>query len=64
MATARPARPPSSSAAAPPPADKIAVSLITKDSTNPFFVAMQEGAKKAGEAYGVDLTIASGKAGG
>ena len=26
--------------------DKIAVSLITKDSTNPFFVAMQKGAKK------------------
>ena len=44
--------------------DKIAVSLITKDSTNPFFVAMQEGAKKAGEANGVDVTIASGKAEG
>jgi fructose transport system substrate-binding protein len=41
--------------------DKIAVSLITKDSTNPFFVAMQAGAKKAGEASGVDITIASGK---
>jgi len=44
--------------------DKIAVSLITKDSTNPFFVAMQQGAKKAGEANGVDITIASGKAEG
>jgi fructose transport system substrate-binding protein len=44
--------------------DKIAVSLITKDSTNPFFVAMQAGAKKAGEANGVDVTIASGKAEG
>ncbi|MFN8078409.1 MAG: substrate-binding domain-containing protein [Kineosporiaceae bacterium] len=44
--------------------DKIAVSLITKDSTNPFFVAMQQGAKKAGEANGVDVTIASGKAEG
>lgn len=41
--------------------DTIAVSLITKDSTNPFFVAMQEGAKQAGEASGVDITIASGK---
>jgi fructose transport system substrate-binding protein len=41
--------------------EKIAVSLITKDSTNPFFVAMQNGAKKAGEASGVDITIASGK---
>jgi fructose transport system substrate-binding protein len=44
--------------------DKIAVSLITKDSTNPFFVAMQQGAKKAGEANGVAVTIASGKAEG
>ena len=43
---------------------KIAVSLITKDSTNPFFVAMQQGAKKAGEANGVAVTIASGKAEG
>ena len=44
--------------------DKIAVSLITKDSTNAFFVAMQKGAKAAGEANGVDVTIASGKAEG
>jgi len=43
---------------------KIAVSLITKDSTNPFFVAMQAGAKKAGETNGVAVTIASGKAEG
>lgn len=43
---------------------KIAVSLITKDSTNPFFVAMQEGAKKAGADAGVNVTIASGKAEG
>jgi fructose transport system substrate-binding protein len=41
--------------------DKIAVSLITKDSTNPFFVAMQQGAKKAASDAGVDITIASGK---
>jgi len=39
----------------------VAVSLITKDSTNPFFVAMQEGAKQAAEASGVELTIGSGK---
>ncbi|HEY6797343.1 MAG TPA: substrate-binding domain-containing protein [Kineosporiaceae bacterium] len=52
---------PSSSAEA---AGKIAVSLITKDSTNPFFVAMQQGAKKAGAANGVAVTIASGKAEG
>ena len=49
------------SAAAPAAGDKIAVSLITKDSTNPFFVAMQAGAKKAGTDAGVDVTIASGK---
>ena len=46
---------------AAPSGEKIAVSLITKDSTNAFFVAMQAGAKSAGEAAGVDLTIASGK---
>ena len=41
--------------------ENIAVSLITKDSTNPFFVAMQEGAKTAADAEGIDITIASGK---
>ena len=39
----------------------IAVSLITKDSTNPFFVAMQEGGKKAAAENGIKMTIASGK---
>ncbi|MER7334367.1 MULTISPECIES: substrate-binding domain-containing protein [unclassified Micromonospora] len=39
----------------------VAVSLITKNSTNPFFVAMQQGAKKAAEAEGVKLTLAAGK---
>src|SRR4051812_1415785 len=39
----------------------IAVSLITKNSTNPFFVTMQEGAKKAAAAEGVKLTVAAGK---
>ncbi|MFZ0157397.1 MAG: substrate-binding domain-containing protein [Kineosporiaceae bacterium] len=52
------------SSAAAAGGDKVAVSLITKDSTNPFFVAMQKGAKAAGEANGVDVTIASGKAEG
>ena len=28
--------------------DDIAVTLITKTNTNPFFIAMQEGAKKEG----------------
>lgn len=41
--------------------EDIAVSLITKDSTNPFFVAMQEGAKKAADENGIKITIASGK---
>ena len=55
---------PAGSSSAPAATDKIAVSLITKDSTNPFFVAMQAGAKAAGEKQGVDVTIASGKAEG
>lgn len=38
-----------------------AVTLITKDSINPFFVAMQQGAKQAAEEKGVDLTVAAGK---
>ncbi|MEP6800205.1 MAG: substrate-binding domain-containing protein [Lapillicoccus sp.] len=41
---------------------KIGVSLITKDSSNPFFVAMQKGAKDLAAKEGnIDLTIASGK---
>src|SRR4029453_7812694 len=39
----------------------VAVSLITKNSTNPFFVTMQDGAKKAAAAEGVKLTVAAGK---
>ena len=45
-------------------ASTVAVSLITKDSTNPFFVAMQGGAKAAAAKLGVKITIASGKAEG
>ncbi|MEO3938053.1 substrate-binding domain-containing protein [Dermatophilaceae bacterium Soc4.6] len=42
--------------------DKIGVSLITKDSSNPFFVAMQKGAKALAAKEGnIDLTVASGK---
>jgi fructose transport system substrate-binding protein len=44
--------------------EKIAVTLITKTSTNPFFVAMQEGAKKAGQEKGVAITTAAGKSDG
>jgi fructose transport system substrate-binding protein len=46
---------------APAPSEPVKVTLITKDSTNPFFVAMQEGAKEAAAAQGVELTVASGK---
>lgn len=41
-------------------AKKVTVSLITKDSTNPFFVAMQAGAKKNAKALGVNIVIGSG----
>jgi fructose transport system substrate-binding protein len=40
------------------------VSLITKTSTNPFFVAMQNGAKESATKDGVKLTLAAGKADG
>ncbi len=60
-ATTESAAPAASEAAPAAPAAAVAVSLITKDSTNPFFVAMQEGAKAAAAAAGVDLTVGSGK---
>lgn len=41
--------------------DGVAVTLITKDSINPFWVSMQKGAKQAAADEGVDLTIAAGK---
>ena len=41
--------------------EKVAVTLITKTSTNPFFIAMQEGAKAAGEKNGVTITTAAGR---
>jgi len=50
-----------SSSAAPAPGEPVKVTLITKDSTNPFFVAMQEGAREAAAASGVELTVGSGK---
>ena len=40
--------------------NKVAVALITKDSTNPFFVAMQKGAKTAAASSGVALSIGAG----
>ncbi|WP_109508077.1 substrate-binding domain-containing protein [Nocardioides speluncae] len=38
----------------------VGVTLITKDSINPFFVAMQDGAEKSAEEEDVDLTVAAG----
>ncbi|MET1156130.1 substrate-binding domain-containing protein [Arthrobacter sp.] len=44
--------------------EKVGVSLIVKTTSNPFFVSMQDGAKKAAAAEGVDLKLAAGKADG
>jgi len=41
--------------------DSIGVALIVKTNSNPFFVAMQDGAKAAAEKQGVSLTLAAGK---
>jgi fructose transport system substrate-binding protein len=41
--------------------EEVAVTLITKTSTNPFFIAMQKGAEEAGKANNVVITTAAGK---
>ncbi|MEJ3403365.1 substrate-binding domain-containing protein [Rathayibacter sp. YIM 133350] len=41
--------------------DDIGVSLIVKTTSNPFFVAMEDGAKAAAKKLGVNLTLAAGK---
>jgi len=41
--------------------DTVGVALIVKTNSNPFFVAMQDGAKKAAADDGVSLTLAAGK---
>lgn len=41
--------------------ETIGVSLIVKTTTNPFFVAMQDGAEAAADKLDVDLTFAAGK---
>jgi fructose transport system substrate-binding protein len=41
--------------------EPIGVSLIVKTTSNPFFVAMQDGAEAAAEDLGVELTMAAGK---
>jgi fructose transport system substrate-binding protein len=52
---------PSSSSSASAAAGPIGVSLIVKTTSNPFFVAMQEGATKAAQEHNLDLTFAAGK---
>jgi len=42
-------------------ADEVGVALIVKTNSNPFFVAMQDGATDAAEEQGVKLTLAAGK---
>lgn len=42
----------------------VGVSLIVKTTTNPFFVAMQDGAEAAAADHDVNLTMAAGKADG
>jgi len=44
--------------------EDLAVTLITKTATNPFFIAMQKGAEEAGKANNVKITTAAGKSDG
>jgi len=44
--------------------EEVAVTLITKTSTNPFFITMQKGAEEAGQANNVSITTAAGKVDG
>ncbi|AZZ50025.1 sugar ABC transporter substrate-binding protein [Rathayibacter rathayi] len=41
--------------------DGVGVTLIVKTTSNPFFVAMEDGAKAAATSAGVNLTLAAGK---
>jgi fructose transport system substrate-binding protein len=41
--------------------EQLAVTLITKTATNPFFIAMQKGAEAAGKTNNVTITTAAGK---
>jgi fructose transport system substrate-binding protein len=55
---------PGAEASEAPAGEEIAVTLITKTATNPFFITMQKGAEEAGKANNVSITTASGKADG
>jgi len=52
---------PGAAASEAPAGEEIAVTLITKTATNPFFIAMQKGAEEAGKANNVSITTAAGK---
>ncbi|MGR0220037.1 substrate-binding domain-containing protein [Agromyces sp. ZXT2-6] len=41
--------------------EAISVSLITKTDTNPFFVAMQQGAEEIADELDIELTLAAGR---
>jgi fructose transport system substrate-binding protein len=47
-----------------PDGDEVGVSLITKNSNNPFFIALNESAEETAAKYNVNLTLSSGKADG
>jgi ABC-type sugar transport system substrate-binding protein len=51
----------SAAASAPGSAGPIGVTLITKTASNPFFVAMANGAKESADKLGITLTTAAGK---
>jgi fructose transport system substrate-binding protein len=52
---------PGAEASEAPAGEEIAVTLITKTATNPFFITMQKGAEEAGKANNVTITTAAGK---
>ena len=61
VASSGPSSAGSSGAASPGSAGPIGVTLITKTASNPFFVAMANGAKESADKLGITLTTAAGK---
>ncbi len=60
-AAAAPEAPAASEATEEVAQETVAVSLILKNLTNPFFVAMEQGAKAKAEELGVELTVGAAK---
>lgn len=48
---------PASSTPTPPPAPRKRVGLVMKTLTNPFFVEMEKGARRAEKEFGIDLQV-------